>query len=334
MALTGKQRAALLLTSLDVATAAELLKGVDTGTVQELAVELSYLDAAGRRNPQQTADIARQFCKSLQDESAFQFKNFLREMLRNTVGEENAKQIQHEIQDLLQKRDPFITIRSADLDRLAAVLETEHPQAVAVVLSELPPKKSSEILGRLGEGMRVSAISRMTSTGSVTPEAKARIAQMVQRRIETTGTDEKTATAIQGRPEQSLRKVAVIVRNLDKEIRDGVLGAIQQKDKEAGERVAQLMVVWDDIPLIGDRALQQALRGIDEQQLALALRDAPENVAGKIKGNISERAAALVDEEASLMSAPKKEDIQQARDKIVNALRDLNKKGELSFVEE
>lgn len=334
MALTGKQRAALLLTSLDVATAAELLKGVDTRTVQELAVELSYLDAAGHRNAQQTADIARRFCESLQDASAFHFKSFLREMLRNTVGEENAKQIQHEIQGLLQKRDPFITIRSADLDRLATVLETAHPQAVAVVLSELPPKRSSEILGRLGEGMRVSAISRMTSTGSVTPEAKARIAQMVRKAIDAMGTGGETVTAIQTRPEQSLRKVAVIVRNLDKEVRDGVLEAIQQKDKEAGEKVTKLMIVWDDVPLIDDRSLQQALRGIDERQLALSLQAVPEDVAGKIKGNISERAAALVDEEASLMSAPKKEDIHQARDKIVNALRDLNRKGELSFLEE
>ena len=70
MPLTGKQRAALLLTSLDAATAAELLKGIDARTVQELAVELSYLDAAGQRDDQQTADVARQFCKSLQEEKS------------------------------------------------------------------------------------------------------------------------------------------------------------------------------------------------------------------------------------------------------------------------
>jgi flagellar motor switch protein FliG len=174
----------------------------------------------------------------------------------------------------------------------------------------------------------------MTSIGGVTPEAKARIAQMVHRRMQAAGTGREAATAIQIRPEQSLRKVAVIVRNLDKEVRDGVLEAIQQKDKEAGEKVAKLMIVWDDVPLIGDRPLQQALRGIDERQLALALHEVREEIAGKIKGNISERAAALVDEETSLMSAPKKEDIHQARDTIVAALRDLNRKGELSFVEE
>ena len=334
MALTGKQKAALLLTSLDVATAAELLKGVDARMVQDLAVELSYLEAAGHRNAKQTAEVAQQFCKSLQGESGFQFKNFLSEVLKNTVGEDKAKQVQQEVQTLLEKRDPFMAIRSTDQQTLAAVLETEHPQAVAVVLSELPPKRSSEILGLLGEGLRVSAISRMTAIGSVTPEAKARIAQMVRRRIAASGTDETAGTTIQARPEQSLRKVAIIVRNLEKEIQDGVLAAIKDKDRDAGTKVTELMVIWEDIPQVGDRSLQAGLRGIDERELALALHEADEAMASKIKGNISERAAAMVDEETGLMSSPKKDDVNKAREKIVKALRELNSKGELTFAEE
>ena len=331
MALTGKQKAALLLTSLDVATAAELLKGVDPKMVQDLAVELSYLEAAGHRNTKQTAEVAQQFCKSLRNTTQFQFKSFLHEVLKNTVGEEKAKQVQQEVQGLLQKRDPFIAIRSADQQTLAAVLETEHPQAVAVVLAELPPKKSSLVLGLLGEGMRVSAISRMTAIGGVTPEAKARIAQMIHQRI---GASSAEGTAIQVRPEQSLRQVAVIVRNLDKEVQEGVLDAIRQKDEDAGDKITELMVTWEDIPQIGDRSLQAGLRGIDEQELALALYGAEEELASKIKSNISERAAAMVDEETALMSSPKKDDIRKARDKVIKALRELNDRGELTFTEE
>ena len=334
MTLTGKQKAALLLTSLDPATAAELLKGIDGHLVQELAVELSYLDAAGHRNPRQTTEIARQFCASLKNESSFQFKSFLNQMLKNTVGDDKAKQIQDGIGDLLQKRDPFMAIRSADSQTLATVLETEHPQAVAVILSELSPKKSSELLEQLGEGVRVSAISRMTAISGVTPEARARIAQMVGKRIESLGHAKKTGAVVQVHPEQSLRKVAIIVRNLEKEVRDGVLEAIVQKDQEAGQKVTDLMIIWDDIPQVGARSLQQGLRGVDERELATALFEADEDIAKKIKDNISERAAAMVDEEASLMSAPKKDEIRQARDKIVNALRELNGKGELTFEEE
>ena len=334
MVLTGKQKAALLLTTLDAPTAAELLKGVDPRIVRELAVELSYLNASGYRNTRQIADVTQQFCRSLQKKPDFQFKNFLTEMLRSTVGEEPAKRIQHEIQDLLQKRDPFLTIRAADPQTLAAILQAEHPQAVAVVLSELPPRKGSEVLGLLGEATRVAAIGRMTGIANVTPEAKARIAQMTLERLKSASKPEQAAAVPQTRPEDSLRKIAVIVRNLDKEIREGVLEAIQQKDKEAGEKISDLMVIWEDIPSIGDRSLQEVLRGIDGQQLALAIYEAPEEIVREIKSNISERAAAMVDEETSLMSSPKKEDILEAREKIVATLRELNNKGELTFREE
>jgi flagellar motor switch protein FliG len=324
----------LLLTSLDAVTAAELLKGVDAKTVQELAVELSYLDAAGQRNDRQTTDVARQFCKSLQKELGFSFKNFLKEMLRNTVGEDHARRIQQEIQDLLQKRDPFMSIRSADLQSLTGALETEHPQAIAVVLSELSPRRGSEVLGKLAEDVRVSVINRMTSVGSVTPEARMRIAQMIRARLEAASGGPQGAGAIQVRPEQALRKVAVVVRNLEKEVRDGVLEAIGQKDQEAADNIANLMILWEDLPMVGDRSLQQALRGLDERQLALALYEAPEDTVAKIKSNISERAATMVTEEASLMSTPKKDDVRQAREKIVTAMRELNRNGELTFEEE
>ena len=319
--------------SLDAATAAQMLKGLDAEVVQELAVELAYLDATGLRGSEQSAEVVQQFCNSLQGEEGFHLDRFLGELLNRTVGGEKAGQIQTEIQGMLQKRDPFLPIRSVDPQTMASVLETEHPQAAAVVLSELSPKKSSEVMGLLGEGVRVGTIGRMTSGEAVTAEAKVRIAEMVCRRlgdITADGAGEISAA----RPEESLRKVAVILRNLGKEVRDGLVSAIEEKDADVAEMVGNLMIIWEDIPQVVDRSLQEGLRGVDAKKLALALTKADEEIAEKIKSNISERAAATVDEEASLMSAPKKEDIEDARTDIVRVLREMNEKGELAFIEE
>jgi flagellar motor switch protein FliG len=79
--------------------------------------------------------------------------------------------------------------------------------------------------------------------------------------------------------------------------------------------------------------MQQALRGIDERQLALALHEAPAEIVLKIKSSISERAATMLEEEKSLMTAPKKDDVRLARERILSTLKDLNRKGELSFEE-
>ncbi len=331
MPLTGKQKAAMLLLSLDAGTAAELLKGVNHDVVQELAVEVAYLDASGFRSSQQSLEMVRKFHSSLQKKLEFKVKDFLKEMLKSSVGDERAVKIQTQIRDLLQKRDPFIAIRSADTQTLVSILGTEHPRAAAVVLSELTPKKSSEVLGLLNEGIRVSAVSRMTSIESITAEAKTRIAEMVCRRLDAAAPGKG---AVSQRPQQSLRKVAVILRNLGKELRDGLLGTIKEKDADAGKMVSELMILWEDIPLVTDRSLQNGLRKIEEQKLALALIKADETITKKIRANISERANATVDEETSLMSAPKKEAIQEARDGIVQVLRDMNEKGEFVFIEE
>jgi flagellar motor switch protein FliG len=98
--------------------------------------------------------------------------------------------------------------------------------------------------------------------------------------------------------------------------------------------VADLMIVWKDIPQFADRSLQRALRRIDVKKLALALVRADNKLVQKIKYNISEPMAVVLNEQALLVSAYGKEDIEQAREEIVQVLREMNEKGELAFIEE
>ncbi len=335
MALTGRQKAAMLISSLDVETATELLRGFDPTLVQDLAVELSYLDATGLRDAEQGVAVSQEFCQALDAKPEFQLNEFLDGMLKGAVGGDRAHQIQGQITGLLKKRDPFLAVRTAELATLAEVLETEHPQAVAVILSELPPKRSSELLSMLSGGVRLSAINRMTGIANVTPDARAKIAQIVSTKIEALSAPSGAGGVVVARkkasPEEALRQIAVIMRNMDRDIRDSVLMSVREKDREAAEAVADLMVIWEDIPEIQDRSMQAGLRGLSESQLALSLVEADGAIAKKIKSNVSERAAAMIDEEASLMSSPKKEEIQEARKKILYALRELNRNGELTF---
>ena len=351
--LTGKQKAAMLLMSLDSATAAELLKGVDAELVQELAVELAHLDAAGFSRNRQGLKLARQFCNSLQPNQGVRINGFLKELLKSTVGDEKTEQIQTGIQELLSKDNPFISICSAESQTIASVLENGHPQIAAVVLSELPAEKNSEVLSFLDWGIRVSIVNRMSSCGAMSAEAKRRIAEVVCRRLEAIVTpvlscESKNGGAVElsptlvavkaeaaaGQSEPSLRKLAVVLRNLGKEIRDGLLGIIQGKDKRVGEMVADLMIVWEDIPQLADRSLQKALRRIDVKKLALALVKADNKLIHKIKSNISGPMAAVLNDQALLVSAYEREDIEQAREEIVQVLRDMNDKSELAFIEE
>ena len=89
------------------------------------------------------------------------------------------------------------------------------------------------------------------------------------------------------------------------------------------------MVTWEDIPSIADRSLQEALRTVESSKLAIAMYQASEEIAQKIRSNISERAAAAVDEEAMLMQEPLEDEVLNAKEEVVKPLRKANEEGTL-----
>jgi flagellar motor switch protein FliG len=332
VALTGKQKAAMLLMSLDAATAAELLKGVDPDEIQDIAMELARIDVSKQHNPKEQANVTREFCKSLQQKDAPQFsmKGFFGEMLVNALGKEKAGQIQAQIKKATLQNELFAKIRSAGTDELVLALEGEHPQTIAVILSELAPKKSQEVLSLLGEEVRLKAVCKMTAPDALGAGVKQRMASIVSERLKSLKGE--TLVARPGQEAQNLRKLALMLSGLEKDLRDQLLSEISKQDEETGKKVRNLMITWEDIPSIADRSLQEALRSVDSGKLAVALYGADEEVTQKIRSNISERAVAMLDEEASLMQEPLEKEILDAREEVVNPLREANEEGKLRFV--
>ncbi len=331
MALSGVQKAALLLMGLDPETAGELLKAAPPEVVTQIAAELVYLGAT-RQHGELRSQPATEFVDLLSNKTGpKKLKTFIRNVITSAVGEEKSKEVLGEVQRIVDGRDPFIPIRSADVESLAWALDGQHPQATALVLSELPPEKSAALVALLGESVRGEAVRRMTRSESVSLEAQARVAAIVRNRLDTIR--QSGGQAVKVTPDVRLRRVALLLRNLRRELRDSLIETINQHDSEMSTAVRNLMVTWEDIPVIADRNLQEALRSVEAQQLALALQDADPKTEAKVRANISERAGAMIDEEVSLMRAPKPEDIEAAREAILGDLRRLNADGELEFEE-
>jgi len=330
--ITGRQKAALLLMSLDAATAAELLKGIDPEEIQDIAMELARINVSKEHNPKEQAKITREFCKSLQQKQAPQFnmKGFFEEMLVNAIGKEKAEQIQAQIKKATSQNELFAKIRSSGTDELVLALEGEHPQTIAVILSELPPKKSQEVLSLLDEEVRLKAVCKMTTPDVLGAGVKQRMASIVSERLKSLKGE--TLVARPGQEAQNLRKIAIMLSGLEKDLRDQLLDEIGKQNEDTAKTVKNLMVTWEDILSIADRSLQEALRTVESGKLALALYKADEEIAQKIRSNISERAVSMVDEEMSLMQEPLEKEVLDAREEVVGPLRDANEEGKLRFV--
>ncbi|MHC4171478.1 MAG: FliG C-terminal domain-containing protein [Planctomycetota bacterium] len=328
MALTGKQKAAMLLMSLDAATATELLRGLGAEEVQEVAMELARIDASRQHDTKEQAKVVREFCSSLQEKKTrFSMRSFLNEMLVNVLGKDKAEQIQSQIRKAAGKKDLFMDIHSASMDELILALDGEHPQTIAVVLSELAPEKSQEALSLLSEEARLKAVCKMTNPELVGAAVKQRIASMVSERLKSL-----KGETLAEKPEHTLRKLAIVLSGLEKNLRDQLLGEIGKSDEETATTIRRLMITWEDISSIADRSLQEALRTVESGKLAMALYGADEEIVQKIRSNISDRAVAMVDEEASLMQEPLQKEILDAREEVVKPLRDANEEGKLRLI--
>jgi flagellar motor switch protein FliG len=325
------RKAALLLMGLDPMTAAELLKAARPDLVAEIAAELAYLGATGQHAGAPGAEPMEEFCGMLRGTGpGASHETFIQRMLEAAVGEKQSKELLSEVRRRVDVRDPFIPIRSAEAALLGQALEGEPPQVVALVLSELPPDKSGAVIPLLPEAIRVDAVRRMTGGALASPEARMRIATIIRKRLD--GLREAAGGEAAG-PEGRLRRVAVLLRTVKTELRDSLIKAIGEQDANTATAVRDLMVLWEDIPQISDRSLQEVLRSVEARQLALALSGADPAIDQKIRANVSERARAAIAEESSLMKAPKAEEVEQARAAILGGLRELNTKGDLRFEE-
>jgi len=336
----GIHKAAVLLMSLDQATAAELLRSVSPEKMAEIAAEVACLNASGfDRNGEESEAPTREFYSLLsrRRRDRDQGDAFVESLLRRAVGDGQSREVMGRVKDLVQVRDPFMPIRSANVPDIAEALKGEPAQVAAIVLAELPPRKSAELIPRLADDVRAGAVRGMALGRQVLPEARRKVGETIVRRLVQMNlpTDKPRQVVVrQATREEQLRKVALLLRGLEKELRDSLVAGIAADDKASGALIQKLMVTWQDIPVLPDRALQEVLRTVDTRKLALALNQASAATVRKVRENISARASAMLDEEASLLSSPKPEDVEAAREAILTPLRELNAKGELQFVEE
>lgn len=320
MAIAGKRRAALLLMNLDSQTATQLLRSAPPQTLREIAAELAYLHASGK-GKKAAKKILTEFYQRLAGGQELGDHSFL----RGVLGE--SKEAMEDVYGMVNDRDPFLGIKSSPAEDVALAIRGEAPEVVSVLLDELSNSKGQELLSLLDPEVRERAICSMATGVEISRRAKHKVATAIQRNLNAL---RETGQKIVN-DDTKLRQVAVLLQGLRSELRDSLVDAIKQQDTQMGETVSSLMVIWPDVKRINDRCMQNALRSVDARTLALALVEATQATVGKIKDNISERVRDMLEEESSLLSNPKEEEVTAAREEILNGLREMNLKGDLTF---
>ena len=321
--LSKAQKAALLVLSLPEDVSLNLLKELSEEELQKL---FSVAREIGPIPEDELERIAEEFVKEFKklgitikkpDELLENLKSKLPPSLlskfRNLLELEDVEKILKEIEKV-------------DSKILAGLIRNEHPQTIALFLSQLNPKKAAEIIQNLPDDVEKEVVKRIATLENVNLQYVKELAQILLEELTSMGVKESLkleGTAI----------AAELLNSLDKETREVLLQAIGQEDPILEERIREKMFTFEDIRKLSDRDIIEILKIVDKNTLMIALKGAPEDIKQKFLKNMSKRAAKLFLEDMEALGPVKKSEIERAQKQVVSIIRKMIDEGKIEIGE-
>jgi flagellar motor switch protein FliG len=318
--LNGVRKAAVLLLSLDQDQAAEVLKRLSPEAVEEVSREIASL---GEIQITTRRDVFGEFynlalANSYLTEGGLEYaKALLKKSLTGDDADRIIKQVTQQV-----ATTPFSFLQKAESENLLTFIQDEHPQTIALILAHLNAQKASEILVGLPSQKQVEVVKRIANMEQTNPEVIKEVEQGLAHRLSdiVSQTFEKAG---------GIDTVAEILNLADRSTEKGIMEGLEAEDPDLVEQIRRLMFVFEDILLVNDKGIQSVLKEVDNEELALALKTASEELKQKIFKNMSERAAQLIAEDMQYMGPVRVSDVEAAQQKIVDVVRRLEDAGEI-----
>jgi flagellar motor switch protein FliG len=204
---------------------------------------------------------------------------------------------------------------------LAAYLKNEYPQTIAVVLSKVRPDQAARVLAALPEEAAVETVQRMLRMELVQKE--------ILSDVEETLRAEFMSNLARADRRDNHEIMAEIFNSLDRSTEARFFELLEERNKEAADRVRALMFTFEDLTKIDGPGIQTLLRNVDNGKLGLALKGASEKLRELFFANMSERAAKILRDDMETMGPVRLRDVEEAQVMLVNAAKDLAAAGQI-----
>ncbi|GIV63200.1 MAG: flagellar motor switch protein FliG [Chloroflexota bacterium] len=320
-AITGIDKASALLLTLGVDTSSKVLQYLTEGEIERVLLALGKTGPI----PPEVRRIALQEAVEFSTADAALRGGgieYSRQLLARAVGPRRGAEILERI-SVHQQLSSFEMLRNANPEEVAALLQEEMPQTIALVLSYLEAKVAADILTSLPRELQVEVTLRLAVMDRVSPQ----VVQVVERNLKN-----KLSSVLSEADFRATGGVTFLVKMLnmvDRGVQKTILEALEASNPKLVEEIRANMFTFDDLIKLDDRAIQRVLRDISKSDLALALKAAPEKLKEKIFNNLSERARENLKEEIEILGPQLAKNVYAAQRKIVDAVRALEEAGEI-----
>jgi flagellar motor switch protein FliG len=320
--LTGTQRAAALLILLGVDAASKVLPLLNDADVEQVSVEIAKF----RSVPSEIVDDLLLDFKDTalaRDYVAQGGVSYAREVLESSLGPERAEDVMMRVEAAMEV-SAFHLLQAVEIGQLTSFIEHEHPQTAALILAHLNPRKAAEILARLPEERQSEVVYRLATIGKTSPELLRDIEAVIRQQIGSVFGAEVSAVGGVG-------QVAEILNSTPRSAERSIMEALRERDGQLAGDIKALMFVFDDLLSVGDRDIQRILMEVDQQDIVLALKGAPDALKAKMLGNVSERVAQSIEEELELLGPVRVREVEEAQHRVLEKAQELEENEEISL---
>jgi flagellar motor switch protein FliG len=318
------RKAAVLMVTLDTETASAIMGHLDAETVEKLTLSIARLE--GVKAEEQDA-IVQEFMAIGMARQYIERGgiDYATELLERSLSPDQAKMIIQQVQLSLQST-PFAFLKKTSSEALATFLVDEHPQTIALVLAHLLPRQASELLQSLPASKQIEVTRRIANMEQTSPEVIREVERGLEHRL----------SAILNQELQQVggaSSVAEILNYTDRSTERAILENLEAEDPDLVEEVRRLMFTFDDVQLVDQRGIQEVLKEVQNDTLALALKGASEAMREKFFSAMSERAAALIKENMEYLGPVRVSEVEKAQQEIVDVVRRLADAGTITIQE-
>ena len=242
-------------------------------------------------------------------------------MLVTALGEDKANTVIDRI--LLGGNTKGLeTLKWMDPRAVAELIRHEHPQIIAIVLSYLEAEQAADVVTLMPERIRVDVLMRIASLDGIQPAALQELNDIMEKHF-------AGQTNIKSNSVGGLKSAANILNFMDSSIETEIMDNIKEVDTDLGQKIQDLMFVFDNLLEVEDRGIQALLREVSSESLVVALKGADEALKEKFFGNMSKRAAEMLREDLEAKGPVRLSEVELAQKEILAIARRMADSGDL-----
>jgi flagellar motor switch protein FliG len=320
--MTGPQKAAVLMLAVGEAQTGKLLAMMHEEEIREISKAMVQLGPV-------RAEIVEQLCAEFNDavgaaDGLIGGLEQTERVLLSSLPADRVAQIMEEIHGPAG-RTMWDKLGNVDQKLLASYLKNEYPQTVAVVISKIKADHAAAVLAELPEAFATEVVMRLLRMEAVQKD----VLDGVERTLRSEFMSNLARTARRDPHEQ----MATIFNSLDRKTEARFLGALEQRDHEAADRIRSLMFTFEDLERIPSQGFQVLLRSVQKDKIAMALKGAPQETKDLFFRNLSARAGKMLKEEIEGLGPVKMKAVDDSRAEIVRVAKDLASDGRIEITQ-